>query len=325
MFCPDCELETDKLNYRGICERCYKRMTNKKYRGQEYKPLASIKGTKEYNRAMGKILKTIEEKKGKKPKMKPIATKTSETVFSKKEDLKSIYYGKVSKDIKNAFAENNLSEDYLKSNNLENFVETFLSLMQEDNNSFIIQCKKAEKIFNDLGKLYNHQKESYSWDEIDKINEISYAEKALFELRRPTKETLDAYIAIDDIISYLQKDEQFMELLKEVRINLKQRLENQKNKIYLSEVTSNLTDIEQKVENKLKLYNCKVWCFNLYGNPQKTLFTANNGVKARNEIDAKIRFKAFLQDKFPNITYKEADIIIEEMELDGEQEKWKMW
>lgn len=72
IICPDCEMEVDKLvSSTGTCRLCYKRMQNKKYRKEEYIPLAKMKGTKEYNRAMG-CRKTALARKGetKSPKKK---------------------------------------------------------------------------------------------------------------------------------------------------------------------------------------------------------------------------------------------------------------
>ena len=72
IICPDCEMEVDKLvSSTGTCMLCYKRMQNKKYRKEEYIPLAKMKGTKEYNRAMGRRKGAIERKdKTKSPKEK---------------------------------------------------------------------------------------------------------------------------------------------------------------------------------------------------------------------------------------------------------------
>ena len=57
MKCPDCEIEVDSLvKSTGTCKLCYKRYQNMKYRKVEYIPLKDIKGTNEYNRAMGRRL-----------------------------------------------------------------------------------------------------------------------------------------------------------------------------------------------------------------------------------------------------------------------------
>lgn len=54
-ICPDCEQETDKLvSTTGTCIQCYKRFQTAKTKKIEYIPLVNIKGTKEYNRAMGR-------------------------------------------------------------------------------------------------------------------------------------------------------------------------------------------------------------------------------------------------------------------------------
>lgn len=55
LICPDCEQETDRLvSTTGTCIQCYKRRQNMKTRGLEYVKLKDIKGTKEYNRVMGR-------------------------------------------------------------------------------------------------------------------------------------------------------------------------------------------------------------------------------------------------------------------------------
>ena len=59
-------------------------------------------------------------------------------------------------------------------------------------------------------------------------------------------------------------------------------------------------------------FNWKVECFNLYGNPNKSLFVSENGVWADDITDAKHRIKRFLEEKFSNVTYMEKDLVIEE-------------
>lgn len=65
-ICPDCGMETDHLvSTTGTCTLCYKRQQNCKSLNKEYKPLVSLKGTVEYNRAMGRRQKAIERKNNK--------------------------------------------------------------------------------------------------------------------------------------------------------------------------------------------------------------------------------------------------------------------
>ena len=68
MKCPDCEMEVDKLVHNLRCKKCQVRYTNCKHRNIEYVPLVNIKGTNEYNRAMGKRL----SKEAKKSKVKEL-------------------------------------------------------------------------------------------------------------------------------------------------------------------------------------------------------------------------------------------------------------
>lgn len=63
IICPDCEMEVDKLiSSTGTCILCYKRYQNMKYRKEEYVPLVKLKGTKEYNKAMGRRLGAMKRK-----------------------------------------------------------------------------------------------------------------------------------------------------------------------------------------------------------------------------------------------------------------------
>lgn len=76
VICPDCEMETDHIvNSTGTCKLCYRRFQNMKSRGQEYTTLKSLKGTKEYNRAMGRRLTTIARNQEKSEKVTPKKTK----------------------------------------------------------------------------------------------------------------------------------------------------------------------------------------------------------------------------------------------------------
>lgn len=67
MICPDCEMEVDKLTRKGICHKCNVRLNNVNYRNKKfgtsdaYIPLKYIKGTPEYNKAMGKRLHTMKK------------------------------------------------------------------------------------------------------------------------------------------------------------------------------------------------------------------------------------------------------------------------
>lgn len=320
MICPDCELEVDKLTSRGMCKRCYKRIYSCKSRNQEYVPLREIKGTTEYNRAMGKILATEKRKGGAENKTsikKEKTSKNNEVIIKKSpySSLKEEYYLKVSKDIESAFNEEKIKQDYIKHKNLDEWIETFFGLLDE--NGFIMDAKRGENVFNRLFLLYKHAQENVSWEDVDKLNEIGYDQKALSELRRPTKDLLDYYTVINDMIVYLRQDRKFMEMFYEARIQMEKKAQYHKDPKYYAEVASDLVDdgfILGINPKKNKLYDCTVWCFNLNGNSNKRLFRLKNGMIAKSETDAKLKFKAFLIDKFSTLRYKEEDIHIEEVE-----------
>lgn len=307
MICPDCEMDTSKfVKSRGICVACYKRLMNAKSRKLPYIPVKDIKGTHEYNRVMSRRLSTKHKN----------CTKVNKSTYDENtnETLKSKYYSKVTVDIKNAFNEEGISESYLQYKDLDKWFEVFYLLMQDSN--FITEAKSGEVIFNKLFQLYKHTQESLDWEKVEQINDISYAQKALSELRRPTKEILDFYVALDPIITYLKKDSNFMELLNTARINMANKIDNHRNSIYYTEVDSSMIDNDSIVKtssNKTKLFDCTVWCYNLNGNPNRKLFRMNNGIYAQNETYAKLKFKEFLNSKFPNVTYKDIDICIEEV------------
>lgn len=72
MICPDCEMEAKKMmGSTNTCTLCYKRYQNMKYHKKEYVPLKDIKGTKEYNRAMGRRLGAMKKKSEVSIDMKP--------------------------------------------------------------------------------------------------------------------------------------------------------------------------------------------------------------------------------------------------------------
>ena len=330
MICPDCGIELNEDNkvkrgqHIGLCKRCAKRIESLKYlnkkngTNKEYIPLKDLKyvDSKEYNRVMGRRMAGIEreEKQTKGKRGRPKKDTSVNIIKSNKDDLKILYYGKVSKDLDNAFKEAGINQNYTKHKDLASWIDTFIGLLEtNDNENFIMQCKKGEDIFNKMQTLYNHHKENLDWDDIDKINEIGFAEKALNELRRPTKELLDYYYSIDGIVQYLRQDETFMGLLKTAKEELDTKKRRHEDPKFYSPVNSNLVDdvkIVAATEPRTKIYDCTVWCYNLNGNPRKSLFRANGGIQARNEIDAKLKLKNFLSEKFPSVIYNDKDITI---------------
>ena len=216
----------------------------------------------------------------------------------------------VLKDVADAFKENNLTQDYLKYNNIPEFLDTFFSLLQEDN--FLIDAKLGETIFNRLNFDYNHLIENGGWSMEDIIKGYSM-QKCLLELRRPTKNILAYYSVLEPIVDYLKNDIKFKEILDNCRIQSNKVKEHLETPTYNSR-ESNLMLQESYVAEKnivkFDLFDCSVWCYNLYGNKSKQLFRADGGMRAKNEAEAKLKFKAFIRDKFPSVSYSDKDIMI---------------
>lgn len=332
-ICKDCEMEVDKLNLDGICHQCYIRKTNNVYLNKKngtnnpYIPLKDIKGTIEYNRVMGRRRATLEKKNN---KSQVTVTKTTYKIMNENksgltgckdnniietiDDKVNKYRNEVVSDIKASFAKNNINDEYLKFKNINEFVENFFSLLQEDN--FIMDAKKADEIFFNLKIDYDHLLENTPFEDLEGMQRCNFLLKILLDLRRPTKEILDYYYVIDSVIDYLRKDKEFVRLLDEARIKLKQKSENHKDIGYYvreSNIVSKEDFVLGERVDKYKLYDATVWCYNLHGNPNKSFFRAKGGVKASTPEQAKLKFKTFLKEKFYSVTYKDEDIKIEEV------------
>lgn len=332
MICPDCEFEMGQLAPRlGICKKCAQRKSTVTYQNKknntnkEYIPLKDLKKIKPNyynnicNRRRKEGYKHINDLETKEDKSIIRRTVVGETEV----DIKNTYYAKVYKDIQETFNNAKISDSYLEYDNLDKWVDTFFLLLQKDN--FITDAKEAEIQLNNLDSLYDHALENADWSDMNKIKEISYTLKALRELRRPTKNILDFYYVVDPIITYLQKDEKFMKLLEDARITLKYKKDHHDNPKYMSRVDVAMARESDFVcgitDQKPRLYDCTVLCFNLNGNPNKSLFRAKNGIKAKNEAEAKLKLKNFLSNKFATVTYKDEDITIKEVNSVDEIEK----
>ena len=132
--CKDCGQDYGKLTRDGICNYCARRRANCNYLKKDYIPLIKIKGTVEYNRAMGKRAsseaKRIEEGRlikqqvtKKKPELKPKI---------KEEPKKSNIEEAVEKDLTKYYTDKGIlvKNDFLP---LEIIYEWFFSICQKEN------------------------------------------------------------------------------------------------------------------------------------------------------------------------------------------------
>jgi len=329
MICPDCELEVSKLTTRGICRSCYKRYYGEMKRKGYYLPIKDLKGTVAYNRAMGRRLSTIEKSKSTTEKPKrgrptnvnkvnkeestPKESKVENNNNKFNQDLYNTYLSKVNKDIKSAFENNNLTQDYLKYSNISEWLNMFTNLLKPDN--FISDSRRAKSIFNDLKLDYQHCLESLEISDIDNILKWGYISKILLDLRRPTAEIVDYCDILEPIVKYLQEDRTFMSMLREARDKAEEKAEIHKSHTYFTR-ESELVGEEDFVIGKAiksKLFDCTVMCNNLFGNPESQLFRLNGGIKASSKEEAYNKFKSFLQNKFDSLVYYDDDINVREV------------
>lgn len=283
MKCKDCEREVDKLNKDGLCDYCKRRQYNCKMRDKEYRPIKDLKGTTEYSY----FLRKLEE--------------SNETIEEKQEPNEVMAI--VTKDVEKAFEEKNISKEYLNVD-LNSFIETFFGLFQE--NSYYEDTKKAAKVFDYISSDYLHYMESSEWGSEDAEKYMRY-EKALLELRRPTKNKLVEYEILEPIIEFLNND-YFQDLLEEAREKLI-RLSNA-DKTYKLKLTNVKNDLN--MERKFKKYRTSVTCWNLYG--QRGADTFERDFLARNEEDAKAKLIDFIECNFDSLVYNKADIKVELLE-----------
>ena len=230
------------------------------------------------------------------------------------ENTKINYYSIVNKDISQAFKENNISIDYLNFNHLDNWISTLNSLIKSDSSGCIQSAKRAEQIFNEIFFNYNHCLEALTWGD-DKIIKLGYMQKALCEIRRPTKEFLDLYSVIEPVISYIKNNKSLVNLIKTTYDNMQYKSSFHEEHIFHSSVE---TDISHSIDNvvkddNFKLYDCTVLCKNYRGSSNLKLIRAYGGIKSINVVKAKKAFKYFLNKNFPTIIYDDKDITIEEV------------
>ncbi len=314
MICPDCEMEVEKLNTKGICKQCAVRINQVTYinrRDGTDKPYIKLKDLKkidpaQYKKAMAKR-KSSKAGKKKTVKEKPVTEKKS--VLTNKEQ----YYLKVNNDLEDLFTKNQIDKSFLNVD-LASWMETFWMLLQEDN--IIFDATKAERVFNDLSYLYLHNQLNVDWNDTDTILNNSLYAKALLELRRPTKDFLGFWKIIAKFINKIKDNDMLMEVIQECRNECCDKALQLKNPLYHTEIDNELSQTMTNsviVDSDYKYYNVKVTVKGLYGHNYNETFRLDTPLKAFNEFDAKKRFMDFMKEKFTNVKYNENNIKIEEV------------
>lgn len=317
MICPDCEFEVEKLNKSGICKDCAKRMATMKYKKKDYVKLKDIKGTKEYNMAIGHRnvkRKKVEEKQDINNKIKKLDCEVNSKELAK---------GIVEKDIEDRINKLRLNKNTLNLP-LEFVLESFVRIFNKDIVKQKTMLKNEYEVF-----ITDRLHRLLYTEDLDEISQIALEQKYIEEKRTELKKELNLYAPFEELIEELCNDDIF-----KTKLNLAiEKYENVKNSykncIYVSNtlsmqdldftVKSRNNVVERKLAERrpLKRFYASVPCNNLYGNPGKTLFEANGGIIAENEQIAKQRLKEILKS-FNGIFYNDKDIVIKEFSLEKE-------
>lgn len=332
-ICKDCGQDYGKLTQSGICTYCARRKANCNYLKKDYIPLIKIKGTIEYNRAMGKRaaaeVKRIEEgrsltqiktkKSSKKPSPKS-EQKSTETLVNKQ--VKSRVEEDVEKDLTKYYTDKGIlvKNDFLP---LEIIFEWFFNICQKDN--YMIDLDKRRQIYDTLIVDYLHELKNA--DLADRTYFADIGEKiAIVQKRRtPIDNEVDKYKVIEPIIKKIQENEEFMNQLVDIRIKLIEKVKAQQDPKYISNTPSLQehdfvikSETEEGPIRKISKPNLKnkygVRILNvrgLYGDPTPKEFKYTKSVWADSIEEAKQNFIEYLKKDFPTLVYKTSDVIVE--------------
>ena len=319
--CNDCEREYED-SFVGkktqLCKICYNRYKNSNYLKKEYvkiKDLPLIEQEKVINACMKKRTTLNKNKK---------ITRNIVKKEQPKENIEDLEILNIVKnDIEEAFDMVGIPQDYLEFKKLPELIEMLFELVVSEKR--INDAKEAEKAFNNIGTDYDHLIEAEAEDEEDmgRIIKLSLMKNKLRQLRRPTKHIITY---LDILEPVLLKIKQYPILVKEIE-NANKLLHEQIHPMYYIKASQYAKEIVEENSDKYKNitsetlnplhsnkkhFNWQVSCFNLHGNPNRQQFISEKGIWANNITDAKFKIKKFLKDYFPNVTYMEKDLVIEE-------------
>jgi len=315
MICPDCEMEVKKLTSRGICTKCYKRIYSCKTKEKEYIPLKDLKGTKEYNRAMGRRLSSISKNTDEKDyNIVKVDVSKDICISTNSNEIKD----KLDNDIKNYYTKLGIESDsnYIP---LQVIFEWFYGLCQEESYIDILESKR--NIYDTLIVDALHELKANT--KADKKFYASIGERmALIQSKRtPIDNEYEKYLIVKPAFDYLKNDSNFKKLLQDCRINLIKRLEDESNPKYITSTESmkdnDYTIFSDEIKTrKLKTEPRKNYYFkikkvrNLYGNSNYQPFIYTSSITASSETEAKDKFLNYIRYNFSRLAFNVDDIEI---------------
>ena len=332
-ICKDCGQDYGKLTKDKICNYCARRRANCNYLKKDYIPLIKIKGTIEYNRAMGKrasaeakrieegrsITQQVKKQDRKKPGPKPKSKLVEEPVNVK---IKSKIEEEVEKDLTKYYTDKGIlvKNDFLP---LEIIFEWFFSLCQKEN--YMIDLDKRRQVYDMLIVDYLHELKNANLADRTYFADVGEKIAIVQQRRTPIDNEVDKYKVIEPIIQMIQENEELMNQLVDIRIKLIEKCKAQQDPKYISNTPSlqehdfvikSVTEegpIRKISKPNLKnKYQAKVLNVRgLYGNPTPQTFFYKSSLFADSLEEAKQNFIEYLKRDFPTLIYKTSDVIIE--------------
>lgn len=317
MICKDCEMEVEKIGAKtGICHKCTIRKNNATYLKKEYVPLKDLKGTKEYNKIIGRRYHGIENATTKK------VDKIEVTNVTITEDAqRKVANETVDKDIQDAIKRLNIDINTL-SVPLIFALDSFCNIFDKS----IIRAKEVmTKEYDTL--IADRLHTLLHTDKYEEICQVGLEQKCIQEKRVTVKSELKLYEPFRTLIDNLLNDEIYKEQIKYAIEDYKRIKDELSDPKYVTDTLSmqgkdfvmsfNNNPMRTIAERKKqKRYYCAVGCYNLYGSKDKALLEANGGMIATNEQEAKEKFKKFIKTYFDSVVYTEKDIVVKEMTLE---------
>lgn len=329
-MCKDCGQDYGKLTRDGICNYCARRRANCNYLKKDYIPLIKIKGTAEYNRAMGKRAsseaKRIEEgrsikqqvnkkKSSKKPGPKPKSEVVDKQVKSNIEEA-------VEKDLAKYYTDKGIlvKNDFLP---LEIIYEWFFSICQKEN--YMMDLDRRRQVYDMLIVDYLHELKHANLADRTYFADIGEKIAIVQQMRTPVDNEVDKYKVIEPLILKIQENEELMKLLIDTRIKLIEKCKAQQDPKYISN-TPSLQEHDYVIKsindegpirkiskpNLKNKYQAKILNVRgLYGNPTPQTFFYSSSLFADSIEEAKQNFLEYMKRDFSTLIYKTSDVIIE--------------
>lgn len=327
MICPDCEMEVIKLNTAGICHQCAIRKNNVSYQNRKngtnkpYVKLKDLKGTKEYNRVMGRRLAESNKNSRDLIKSKPKNVSIIKSTYQIKENKSNTNMIKdlINKDLEKYYKDLNINpkDNFIP---LEIIFEWFYGLCQQSN--YIDDLLTKKKIFDNL--IVNALHELKNPQDYPDFYAVIGEKIALIQKQRtPIDNEYEKYKQIEPIFNYLRENKDFINLLSTCRVNLLDMIEKIKDPKYITDAPSmqhydftisptNNIPLKKLNTEKIKIrYYFKIKRVKyLYGNPNYQEFIYSSNISADNENEAKTKFIEYIRRDFPNLVFNTKDIVI---------------